>query len=451
MNTTVGRPMRMDRDDLDFASDINAAVHKGPPRITFVFLILVSALFVSFLTWAALAQIDEVTRGDATIVPSSKIQVVQSLEGGIVKELDVRVGDKVAKGQVLLRIDDTGFSSNLGELKARDWSLRAQVARLQFEFENGLSDTIAFPDDLVAAAPDVVANERQLFTVRQQNLRNQINILEDRLDQRKLELGEQKAGLARSEANLALAEEESALKAPLAASGIVPRTDMLKLQREVADLKGQIATAAQTIPRLESAITEAERQIEEQVLTFRQNARAELNQKAAELAVTTETMKSATDKVARSDLRAPVDGIVNRLHVTTVGGVVKAGEDLVEIVPLEDTLLVEARVRPADIAFIHPNQDAVVKITAYDFSIYGGLPGKVERISADTVFDEESRERFYTVTVRTGKASLGKGNVDLPIIPGMVASVDILTGKKSVLDYLLKPILKARYEALRER
>jgi adhesin transport system membrane fusion protein len=226
---------------------------------------------------------------------------------------------------------------------------------------------------------------------------------------------------------------------------------MLKLQREVADLKGQIATAAQTIPRLESAITEAERQIEEQVLTFRQNARAELNQKAAELAVTTETMKSATDKVARSDLRAPVDGIVNRLHVTTVGGVVKAGEDLVEIVPLEDTLLVEARVRPADIAFIHPNQDAVVKITAYDFSIYGGLPGKVERISADTVFDEESRERFYTVTVRTDKASLGKGNVDLPIIPGMVASVDILTGKKSVLDYLLKPILKARYEALRER
>ena len=443
--------MRMDRDDLDFASDINAAVHKGPPRITFVFLILVSALFVSFLTWAALAQIDEVTRGDATIVPSSKIQVVQSLEGGIVKELDVRVGDKVAKGQVLLRIDDTGFSSNLGELKARDWSLRAQVARLQFEFENGLSDTIAFPDDLVAAAPDVVANERQLFTVRQQNLRNQINILEDRLDQRKLELGEQKAGLARSEANLALAEEESALKAPLAASGIVPRTDMLKLQREVADLKGQIATAAQTIPRLESAITEAERQIEEQALTFRQNARAELNQKAAELAVTTETMKSATDKVARSDLRAPVDGIVNRLHVTTVGGVVKAGEDLVEIVPLEDTLLVEARVRPADIAFIHPNQDAVVKITAYDFSIYGGLPGKVERISADTVFDEESRERFYTVTVRTDKASLGKGNVDLPIIPGMVASVDILTGKKSVLDYLLKPILKARYEALRER
>jgi len=443
--------MRMDRDDLDFASDINAAVHKGPPRITFVFLIIVSALFVSFLTWAALAQIDEVTRGDATIVPSSKIQVVQSLEGGIVKELDVRVGDKVAKGQVLLRIDDTGFSSNLGELKARDWSLRAQVARLQFEFENGLSDTIAFPDDLVAAAPDVVANERQLFTVRQQNLRNQINILEDRLNQRKLELGEQRAGLARSEENLALAEEESALKAPLAASGIVPRTDMLKLQREVADLKGQIATAAQTIPRLESAITEAERQIEEQALTFRQNARAELNQKAAELAVTTETMKSATDKVARSDLRAPVDGIVNRLHVTTVGGVVKAGEDLVEIVPLEDTLLVEARVRPADIAFIHPNQDAVVKITAYDFSIYGGLPGKVERISADTVFDEESRERFYTVTVRTDKASLGKGNVDLPIIPGMVASVDILTGKKSVLDYLLKPILKARYEALRER
>lgn len=443
--------MYVEREDLDYASDINAAAFKGPPKITFIFLFTVSSLFIVFLVWAALAKIDEVTRGDATIVPSSKIQIVQSLEGGIVEELAIRVGNTVKKNQVLLRIDDTSFASNLGELKVRQASLSAQIARLQSEYERGASQSISFPEDLVRDAPDIVANERRLFKVRQDNLQNQIAILRDRLEQRTLEHAEQKANLARFEKNLSIAEEENTLKAPLAESGIVPKTDVLRLQREIADLQGQIDATRKIIPRLESAMREAQRQIDEQILVFRQNAQSELNQRQADLAVAKETMKAATDKVVRTDIRSPVDGIVNKLNVNTVGGVIKAGEDLIEIVPLADTLLVEARIRPADIAFIHPDQNALVKITAYDFSIYGGLQGKVERISADTVLDEVSGERFYTVTVRTEKASLGKGNEDLPIIPGMVASVDILTGKKSILDYLLKPIIKARDEALRER
>ena len=443
--------MYVEREDLDFASDINSAAFKGPPKITFIFLFTVSSLFIVFLLWAALAKIDEVTRGDATIVPSSKIQVVQSLEGGIVKELRIRAGDTVKKDQVLLRIDDTGFASSVGELKVREASLLGQIARLQTEFEHGVAESISFPKDLVRNAPEVIASEERLFKVRQANLRNQIAILKDRLEQRSLELAEQKTNLTRFENNLSLAEQEAKLKEPLAASGIVPKTDVLRLQREISDLVGQIAATRKIIPRLESAMREANRQIEEQILIFRQNAQTELNQRQADLAVSKETMKAATDRVTRTDVRSPVDGVVNKLNVNTLGGVVKAGEDLVEIVPLADTLLVEARIRPADIAFIHPEQEAVVKITAYDFSIYGGLQGKVERIAADTVLDEVSGERFYTVTVRTEKSSLGKGNEDLPIIPGMVASVDVLTGKKSILDYLLKPIIKARNEALRER
>lgn len=443
--------MYTEREDLDFASDINAAAFKGPPRITFIFLFIVSSLFIAFLLWASLAEIDEVTRGDATIVPSSKIQIVQSLEGGIVKELMTRVGNTVEKNQVLLRIDDTGFASNVGELKVREASLLAQIARLETEYQHGVAQSVSFSGSLLEVAPAVIANEQRLFKVRQANLKNQIAILEDRLEQRGLELGEQKANLTRYENNLSLAKQEARLKEPLAKSGIVPMTDVLRLQREISDLTGQIAATRKIIPRLESAMREAQRQIEEQVLIFRQNAQTELNQRQADLAVSRETMKAATDRVTRTDVRSPVNGVVNKLNVNTVGGVIKAGEDLVEIVPIADTLLVEARIRPADIAFIHPSQNAVVKITAYDFSIYGGLQGKVERISADTVLDEVSGERFFTVTVRTDKSSLGKGKKDLPIIPGMVASVDVLTGKKSILDYLLKPIVKAQNEALRER
>ena len=205
------------------------------------------------------------------------------------------------------------------------------------------------------------------------------------------------------------------------------------------------------MPRLEAAIREAQALVKEQTLKFRQDAQVELSQRTGELAVVRESLRAARDRVVRADVRSPVDGIVNSMKVNTVGGVVRAGETLVEIVPLEDSLLIEAKVRPADIAFVHPDQRALVKITAYDFSIYGGLEGEVQKISADSSIDEVSREVFYLVTIKTLSNQLGGQKKKLSIIPGMVASVDILTGKKSVLDYLLKPINKARNEALRER
>jgi membrane fusion protein, adhesin transport system len=232
---------------------------------------------------------------------------------------------------------------------------------------------------------------------------------------------------------------------------VVPKTDVIRLQREIADLEGQLASSRERQPRLEAAIREAEGQVEELGLRFREEAQAEFSQATAEFSIVRESMRSARDRVVRTDIRAPVSGIVNRLNVNTIGGVVSAGENLVEIVPVEDLLRVEVKVRPSDIAFVHPNQPALVKITAYDFSIYGGLQGEVEKISADTSVDEDTREVFYLVTVRTEDSELGSGARKLSIIPGMVASVDIMTGKKTVLDYLLKPINKARQEALRER
>ena len=241
------------------------------------------------------------------------------------------------------------------------------------------------------------------------------------------------------------------LKKPLAAQGIVPRTDVIKLERDIAETTGQIATQNETRPKLEAAVREAQAELKQPEEKFRQDARTDLSEADAQLSVTQETLRAAKDRVFRADIKSPVDGIINKINSNTVGGVVQAGQTLMEIVPLEDALFIEAKIRPADIAFVRPQQPVVVKITAYDFSIYGGLEGEVEQISADSVYDEQTHENFYLVTVKTLTTQLKREKENLPIIPGMVASVDILTGKKSVLDYLLKPINKARAEALRER
>lgn len=443
--------MSYNREDLDFATEYKAAINQGPPRTTAVFLATLVIVFLSFLAWANWAELDEVTRGEGRVIASTKNQVVQSLEGGIVKEILVKTGDLVKKGDVLLKIDDTGFSSNFGELRAKQASLQAQVVRLNHELTGVIGTPPVFPASLNEMAGDTIRTELQLYDARQRSLKSQITILQERVKQRRRELSELKANLDRIAQNLKLAREEEAIKAPLARKGIVPKTDVIRLKREIADLDGQIKSSSESVPRLEAAIREAEALANEQTLKFRQDAQAELSQRTAELAVVAESLRAARDRVVRADVRSPVEGIVNSLNVNTVGGVVRAGESLVEIVPVEENLLIEAKVRPSDIAFVRPDQLALVKITSYDFSIYGGLDGVVEKISADSSIDEVSREVFYLVTVKTLSNQLGEQQSKLSIIPGMVASVDILTGKKSVLDYLLKPINKARHEALRER
>ncbi len=443
--------MARNRDDLDLASEYDAALRRGAPRGAVVAVLLIAALIVSFVAWAGWAKLDEVTRGEGRVIPSSKTQLVQSLEGGIVKELLVRTGDTVRKGDVLARIDDTGFSSNLGEVKAKLLTLEARTTRLRHEATGDLLTDPVFAAALQETSAALTGNETSLFQARRNSLQTQLAILKERVEQRTRELGEVRAAMTRFESNLRLANEEMQLKQPLAERGIVPKTDIIRLQRDIADTEGQIATQNESIPKLEAAIREAQGQVKEQEEKFRQEARTELSEAEAELAVSQETLRGATDRVVRADIRSPVDGVVNQINSNTVGGVVQAGQTLMEIVPLEDALFVEAKIKPSDIAFVHPKQPAVVKITAYDFSIYGGLEGTVERISADSVYDEEARQSFYLVTIKTLENQLKSEKEELPIIPGMVASVDILTGKKSVLDYLLKPINKARAEALRER
>jgi adhesin transport system membrane fusion protein len=321
------------------------------------------------------------------------------------------------------------------------------VARLTAETRG---EPIAFEEELLREAPDVADSERRLMVTRRQQLDSQLAVIRDQQAQRRSEISELRGRVGSVSRSLELARQELRIIEPLVAQGAAARIDQVRIQRQMSDLQGQLDAAAGSIPRAESALAESQKRLEERVATFRSEANAELNQRRAQLAGLTEKVSSDRDRVGRTEVRSPVRGTVKELKVTTVGGVIRPGQDIVEIVPLEDRLLIEAQIRPADIAFIRPGQPATVKITAYDYSIYGGLKAELEQISADTIQDERN-ERWFRVRLRTERAQLGASENPLPIIPGMTASVEILTGRKSVLDYLLKPILKARDRALRER
>ena len=339
--------------------------------------------------------------------------------------------------------------SRVGELEAQRYSLLAQIARLEAEVAGNTE--IAFPEELIDDHPAVAASELALFLARQEGLRSQVAILDQQKQQREQELEELRVSESQFENGLELAQQELDIYEPLARSGVVAEVDVLRLRREVNDLDGRLKTTRSALPRVEASIQEARDRVDEATLAFRSDAQADLSQRRAELSVIDQTLRAAQDRVSRTDIRSPVRGIVNSLSLTTIGGVVQAGSELMQIVPLDDTLLVEARIRPSDVAFLSPGLPAMVKITAYDFSIYGGLEGTVERISADTLADAEDGETYYEIIIRTDQNYLGSAEEPLAIIPGMVASVDILTGEKSILDYLLKPLTKAREEALRER
>jgi adhesin transport system membrane fusion protein len=357
----------------------------------------------------------------------------------------------VKKGDILIRLDSTPTRTSLGEVEARVRALRAQIARLRIEHEGDPSQGFTCPLDLSETAPEVCANEAKLMELRNQNFRKTVEVLKQRVEQRQRELNERRANMERITNNLELARQELKLLEPLAKRNLVSQTDYLRAQRETSDLEGQSNSVREEIGRIEASLREATLQVEEANLRYRQEASAELTKVLAELSIYRETARGAEDRVARTDIRSPVDGIVNSLNVTTIGAFVNAGTHVADVVPIDDQLLIEGRVLPSDIAFIRPGQEAIVKITSYDFSIYGGLAGMVEHVSADTIYDDVAKETFYTVVIRTDQASLSRNGREYPIIPGMVTQVDILTGKKTILQYLLKPINKARQEALRER
>jgi len=400
---------------------------------------------LALLIWAAFGRIDEVVRGQGKVVPSRQVQVVQSLDGGIVQELLVRPGQRVEKDQVLLRIDPTRYSSSLGENRAELLSLQAKAARLQ-ALANG--DAFSVPAELQAAAPQIVEQERRLWETRTQELNATVNIARDQLRQRQQELRESQANRDQATSSCSLTSEELNVTRPLLKSGAVSEVDLLRLQRDVARFCGEARAAGAQIGRIQAAIQEAERKIQESELTARNLARAELSETRAKLGTLEQGQVALENRVRLAEVRSPVRGTVNTLMANTVGGVVQPGKDILDIVPLDDTLLMEVQINPRDIGFLHPGQEAEVKFSAYDFAIYGGLKGRLEQIGANTITDEKGNS-FYVVKVRTDRADVGDNS--RPIIPGMQAEVHILTGKRTLLQYLLKPILRTKANALTER
>jgi membrane fusion protein, adhesin transport system len=373
--------------------------------------------------------------------------VTQDLEGGHVTRIYVREGQMVDEGDKLLQLDDTRFRSNKGESEVDRYALTAQVERLSAEAEGR---PFKLSDEVIAKAPQVAEDERSLFEQRQRRLSSEQRTLTEQLRQKTQELAEFRSKQGQFSSSLALLQQEMNMSAPLVGTGAVSPVEILRLKRSAVEIRGSLNATTLAIPRAESAINEIKSKIDESVQSFRSEAAKELNEKRTDLSKITATSIAIDDRVSRTTVVSPVHGVIKQLKVNTIGGVVQPGSDMVEIVPLEDNLLIEAKVRPQDVAFLHPGQKAMVKFSAYDYTIYGGLAAKLELIGANTITDDKGNS-FYLIQVRTDKNHLGGDNKPLLIIPGMVATVDIITGEKSVLDYLLKPVLKARTEAMRER
>ena len=434
-----------DAADHQLVGEGDWAAIEHDPRYARTVIWASAAVFFLLVLWAAIARIDEVTKGEGKVVPSREVQVIQSLDGGIVSQIAVADGQSVKQGQLLLKIDPTRVESSLRENRAQYLSLLARAARLQ-----ALSDGKPFqpPAEVVRDMPQVAEQERVLYESSLQGSQANLDIARQQLAQRTEELQEIRAKRDQAAQSYELAEKEYNVTKPLEQSGAVSNVELLRLEREVVRNRGERDMANSQIPRIQSAIEEARRKVQEVEATSRNQVRGELSETMVKLNSLSAGSEGLADRVKQTEIRSPVNGTVKRLLINTVGGVVQPAKDIVEIVPSEDALVLEAKVVPRDIAFIRPGQAALVKFTAYDFATYGGLDAIVENVGADTVTDEKGNA-FYTIRVRTKRAYIGDRH--LPIIPGMVAEVDILTGKKSVLSYLLKPVLRAKAAALTER
>jgi len=429
-------------------NEVNKALLDDAPRVVRVTLWAILVFFIAMILWASLASIDEVTRGEGRAIPSSRLQKVQNLEGGIVAEVFVHEGEVVKAGAPLLRLDDTQFRSNAGETDADRLALQARIQRLTAQLNDATTLTLA--PEIVQQAPDIASGEMELFTSVNKRIQSELAGLNEQLVQKKQELLDFQGKVSQYRRSLGLQQQEVSMSEPLVAKGAISKVEVLRLRRGVVETQGQLDSVLLAIPRAEAAIKEIESKVSETRGRYRSEALGQLNEARTDLSKIEASGKAITDRVNRTLVTSPVRGVVQQLLVNTIGGVIQPGNDLVEIVPLDDKLLVEAKIRPQDIAFLRPGQEATVKFTAYDYTIYGGLKGTLEQISPDTVTDKDGKS-FYIIRLRTDKNHLGTDEKPLLIIPGMVASVDIITGKKTVMAYLLKPILRARAEAFRER
>jgi membrane fusion protein, adhesin transport system len=405
------------------------------------------ALVAGFFGWAATARIEEITRGEGKVIPASRIQLVQNLEGGIVRKISTHEGALVKAGDVLVNIDTTGTGSSLDERREKNFGLQAIVARLSAQAER---IALILPEDMERERPKLAHEQRELYASRKREIEAALSAFDLQAAQRRQEIEEVRAKIANQVRALEIANEELDLTRPLVQRGAAARIEMIRLEARVNETQGQLQAATLALPRIENALAEVETKRREKENNERSEVRQQLAEARVQLAAIEQSGKADADRVDRADIRAPVTGLVKTLHVSTLGQIIKPGMDIVEIVPMNDALVVEARVRPQDIAFLRPDLNAIVRLTAYDYTTYGTLKAKIEHIGADSITTEKG-ETYYLVRARTERANLEKDGRILPILPGMVANVDILTGEKTVLSYLVRPLTRIRSEALRER
>ena len=441
---------KIDKDELEFASSVSAAVLQKPSKTPRLILYIAFLAVAWFLVWASFAQIDERVKATGRVIPSSKIKKIQNLEGGIVKEILVREGEMVKKGQELIKIDNIKSRGSLGEKKAKYYALMAKIVRLKAEANNKDFDVNNIKD---IVPKEYIDSEYNLYLSNKDKLKNKIKVLKDQLKQKQNELREVRAKVKYSKKSVALIQEEINMKAPLVKQGIESYPEFLKLKRELTDKKNEYEMAKLSIPKIKSEMEEIKSKIASVKSDFQNKAREELSKALSEIAQVKELKNTLEDEVRRTRVISPVDGVVKKIDVTTIGQVIKPGDSMMEIVPIDDKLLIEAKVKPRDIAFLYPGQEANVKVTAYDFSIYGGLKGKVLNIGADSIVEKtpKGEQSYYLVQIKTEKNYVQKNGKKGLIMPGMVVTADILTGKKTIMSYLLKPIIKAKQNALRER
>lgn len=457
--------MKVSQKDLEMADDVYGAMLTEVPSLHRLIIWSMAGLLVSFIVWAYFSALDQVTSGIGKVIPSSQVQIIQSLDGGVLQQWFVQEGMPVTKDQPIARIDDTRFRSDFAEQKQEVDSLRANIIRLRAEISSILvgnnedwklqieitKKVPIYPEDLNLSAEFMVKEQQEEYSGRLDNLINQLAIQGQQIQQKEQEITELESKIKTLGISLNLAKKELALTTPLAEKGIVSKIELYKSERTVNDLQGELDGVRLLTPQLKSALQEAILNRRETVLSYRNEVRATLNELQNKLSRINESQVSAQDKVTKALILSPVVGTVKTIHVNTLGGVVKPGQTIAEIVPTEDQLMVEAKIKPRDIGFIYPGLPAVVKITAYDFARYGGLTGTVEHISADTTQDEEGNS-FYVIRVRTDASSIkNKNQEEMPIIPGMMTNVDVITGKRTILEYILNPLLRANEAALRER
>ena len=437
----------LSKRDYEFMHSLSSAVLEvAPTRLRFVLYFWIIAV-AAFLLWASFALIDEIARGDGEIIPSGENQIIQNLEGGIVEEILVSEGQEVQKGQILIKIDNKKSTSSYSSNEVKADALQAKIARLRAESR---SEDFTVSSELEEKLPLIVSNERSLYETNKKQLNSKLSSLRERLSQKRQELSEAQSQLEHLKSSSEMIATEVRMTQPMVAKGVRSKIDFLKLQREANEVESKYDATRKSIPRLKSAIKEVKNSLDEAGYMFKSDSKVKLNEAISELRTLRESSTALQDQVSRTVVRAPMKGIVQKLFVHTVGGVIKPGENIMEIVPLEQNLLVEVKIKPSDIAFIYFGQKAIVKFSAYDFAIYGGLDGKVVFISADTQKDEKENV-FYKVRIQTTKNHLARNGEKLKIIPGMTVNVDIITGQKSVLDYILKPILKTKQYTFTER